>query len=409
MDAAEILICIPTYNHADTIAPLVQAAQRSLAQFPDRAGLIVHADGGSTDDTAERVRDAVNGSGSVLQVSYPLHPVHKLAVEYQTLPGRESAYHTILSVARERGAKVCCLIEPDIQTIGASWISSLVQPIVEAGFDFVTPQYQRHKYDGLLITGVLYPMVRALFGKRIRQPIGSDFAFSGTMVRSCLSASDRITESARHQIDLWFSLQALQNDLAVCQVSLGGHPRQNKRVAPELSTVLSDAVGTLFAEIERSPEVWQRVRGSQALPTFGLRLDVDTAPAHVDLVPMVSAFRIGCANLQDVWAHVLSPATVIELRKLSRAPDEDFRLPAELWARVLYDFAVGYRLRSIGHDHLLRALTPLYLGWAASFVAAIRNARPREVEAQIEQLGSAFEEQKPYLISRWRWPDRFTP
>jgi hypothetical protein len=84
-------------------------------------------------------------------------------------------------------------------------------------------------------------------------------------------------------------------------------------------------------------------------------------------------------------------------------------LPAELWARVLYDFAVGYRLRTIGHDHLLRALTPLYLGWAASFIASIKNARPREVEEQIEQLGSAFEAEKPYLISRWRWPDRFTP
>jgi hypothetical protein len=229
------------------------------------------------------------------------------------------------------------------------------------------------------------------------------------MVASCLSGSERMTESARHQIDLWLSLQALQNDLTVCQVSLGGRPRQKTGVAPELSTVLADAVGTLFTEIERSAEVWQRVRGSQALPTFGLRLDVDTAPANVDLNPMVSAFRLGCANLQDVWAHVLSPATVIELRKLSRVPEDSFRLPAEVWARVLYDFAVGYRLRAIGHDHLLRALTPLYLGWTASFIASIKNARPREVEEQIEQLGSAFEEQKPYLISRWRWPDRFTP
>jgi hypothetical protein len=406
--AAEILIGIPTYNHADTIAPLVRAAQLSLAQFPDRVGVIVQADGGSTDGTLGRALHAANGSGSLLQVSYPLHPVHKLA-EYQSLPGRESAYHTIFSVAREMGAMACCLIEPDGQAIGTSWISSLMQPIVDAGFDLVTPQYHRHKYDGLLITGVLYPMVRALFGKRIRQPIGSDFGFSSAMMASCLSGSERITESARHQIDLWISLQALQNDLAICQVSLGGRPRAKKGVAPELSTLLADAVGTLFTEIERSAQVWQRVRGSQATPTFGLRLDVDTAPANVDLNPMVSGFRIGCENLQDIWSRVLPPATLIELRKLSRVPEANFRLPAELWARVLYDFAVGYRLRTIGHDHLLRALTPLYLGWAASFIASIKNARPREVEEQIEQLGSAFEAEKPYLISRWRWPDRFTP
>jgi len=409
VDAAEILICIPTYNHADAIAPLLLAAQRSLADFPNRAGAILQADGGSTDGTLERALHAANGSGSLVQVSYPVHPLHKLAVEYQTLPGRESAYHTIFSVARDMSAKACCLIEPDVQAIGSSWISSLVQPIVDAGFDLVTPQYKRHKYDGLLITGVLYPMVRALFGKRIRQPIGTDFGFSGAMVGSCLSANHRITESARHQIDLWISLQALQNDLTVCQVSLGGRPRQKKGVTPELSTVLADAVGTLFAEIERSAEVWQRVRGSQAIPTFGLRLDVDTSPAHVDPSPMVSAFRLGCESLQDVWSRVLSPATLIELRKLGRVPEESFRLPAELWARVLYDFAVGYRLRAIGHDHLLRALTPLYLGWTASFIASIKTARPSEVEAQIELLGGAFEAEKPYLISRWRWPDRFMP
>jgi hypothetical protein len=140
-----------------------------------------------------------------------------------------------------------------------------------------------------------------------------------------------------------------------------------------------------------------------------LRLDVDTAPANVDLNPMMYAFRLGCENLQDIWSGVLPPATLIELRKLSRVPDERFRLPAELWARVLYDFAVGHRLRAIGRDHLLRALTPLYLGWAASFISSIKAARPREVEEEIEQLGRAFEAEKPYLISRWRWPDRFSP
>jgi hypothetical protein len=30
-------------------------------------------------------------------------------------------------------------------------------------------------------------------------------------------------------------------------------------------------------------------------------------------------------------------------------------------------------------------------------------------EAHIEALAAAFETDKPYLVSRWRWPDRFNP
>jgi hypothetical protein len=30
-------------------------------------------------------------------------------------------------------------------------------------------------------------------------------------------------------------------------------------------------------------------------------------------------------------------------------------------------------------------------------------------EERIETLARAFESDKPYLVSRWRWPDRFNP
>jgi hypothetical protein len=73
----------------------------------------------------------------------------------------------------------------------------------------------------------------------------------------------------------------------------------------------------------------------------------------------------------------------------------------------VYDFALGYRLRVLARDHLLRSLVPLYLGWLASFILQVRDVRPEDVDQRVEQLGLAFEVQKPYLISRWRWPERF--
>src|SRR5262249_10247520 len=128
-----------------------------------------------------------------------------------------------------------------------------------------------------------------------------------------------------------------------------------------------------------------------------------------DPAPMIAAFRLGCDNLQDIWALILSPATLLSLRRISRQTEQEFRFDAEMWARIIFDFAVAHRMRVIGRDHLFGALTPLYMGWLASFITSLKNSNAHQAEDQIEKLGLAFESQKPYLISRWRWPDRFMP
>jgi hypothetical protein len=113
--------------------------------------------------------------------------------------------------------------------------------------------------------------------------------------------------------------------------------------------------------------------------------------------------------LQEIWGLLLPPATLLELKKMARQSDEAFRCPDEVWCRIVYDFAVGYHMRVIPRDHLLGALAPLYLGWLASFVLQTEQASSEDAENRLEQLCVAYEAQKSYLISRWRWPDRFRP
>jgi hypothetical protein len=251
--------------------------------------------------------------------------------------------------------------------------------------------------------------MRSLFGKRIRQPIGSDFGYSRSLIRHCLSLKTWDDDAARRDIDLWITLQAIQYDMKLCQVYLGARPRSIKAGAEDVTSILANLAGAIYLEIEKTAELWQRVRGSSALPTFGLRFDYENGTQPANAKPMIDAFRIGYENLQDIWGIVLPPATLLELKRVSRQPEQTFRIAAELWAHIVYDFAVAHRLRLIGRDHLLRALTPLYMGWIASFILSIREADDSQVENQIEQLCMAFESQKPYLISRWRWPDRFMP
>ena len=408
VDAADILVGIPTYNNADTIRPLMKAAQNGVLQFSTYKAVIMQADGGSDDSTVQSAREALGNWPNLIQVSYPLYPVHRLVASSLAIPGRDSAFQTIFATAERLGVQACCIIEPGIETVTADWIGSLVQPVLESGFDFVAPQYLRHRYEGTLTNGILYPLVRALFGKQIRQPLGRDFGFSGAFVRHCLSDKSWTREIGRYAVDVCTTLEAILGGFKICQALLGPRPVKTDQL-PDLKTILTETVGSLLGQVELTAEHWHRVRGSEPVPAFGLRFDSEPEDSAIDVKPMIEKFRLGFVNLQEIWGLILPPATLLELKKMSRQTDEGFHFPDEFWARTIYDFAVAYRLRTIGRDQLMGALTPLYLAWAASFILSVRGLRQRDVAARIEHLCKTYETEKPYVISRWRWPDRFMP
>jgi hypothetical protein len=162
---------------------------------------------------------------------------------------------------------------------------------------------------------------------------------------------------------------------------------------------------SLFADIDAKAAFWQRPR---LLPPA--RYCTPPAPsteAASDIAPMVEAFRLAYNNLQEIWRLVLPPKSLLGLKRLSVANAAVFHMPESLWARIVFDFLLAYRLRTINRGHLLGALIPLYLAWAASHIniTASGTSSTRHIEA----VAAAFEADKPYLVSRWRWPDRFNP
>jgi hypothetical protein len=51
--------------------------------------------------------------------------------------------------------------------------------------------------------------------------------------------------------------------------------------------------------------------------------------------------------------------------------------------------------------HIIKSMTPLYLGRTASFVMETFNCTAAEVENRIELLCLEFENLKPYLVECW--------
>jgi hypothetical protein len=389
------VVGVLSHNNADTIGHVLRTAHAGLrTYFGSEASLIANVDGGSSDETR----------ACVARLREEIVDMETRSSEAQD-PG---SFRALLDLARQHQARACLVLSPSLRSITPDWVDRLVRPVLDEGFDLVAPCYSRHPFEGTLTAGIVYPLTRALYGKRLRQPIGGDLAFSPAMADHYLRTDVWGPEVARMATNARASVEALCHGFRVGQAHVGplvhalGSP-------PDLSAVMSDVLGSVFDEMARHAPFWQKVRGSEAVRTFGTPTPPAGEVAPLDPHNAFESFRLGCANLRDIWGLVLPPGTLLDLTRLARSSAERFEMPDGLWARLVYDFALGYRLGIMNRGHLLRAFTPLYLGWTASFMLQMQDAHPEEVEARLERLALAYENQKPYLISRWRWPDRFHP
>lgn len=407
--ATDILVGIPSYNNAGTVGHVVQAVSAGLAKyFPDRRAVLVNSDGGSSDKTRDIVAGTVIDHNHLF-ISDQQSVLHRIITPYHGIPGKGSAFRTIFEIARQLNAKACAVVDADLRSIAPEWIELLLRPLLDEGYDYVAPYYLRHKYDGTITNSLAYPLTRALYGQRIRQPIGGEFGFSGSLATHYLDQHVWESEVARFGIDIWMTTEAIASGARVCQSFLGAKIHNPKDPAADLSAMLTQVVGALFAAMEHHETLWSRQDGSFPVPLFGFRYEVGVEPVHVNLERMVANFQQGLTDLESVWRQMFAEDTLGQLRRLKNMSNNDCRISDELWVKVVYDAAAAYHKRVMPRDHLLKALTPLYLGRTASFVLATQGLTSAEAEHNIEILCQTFEQLKPYLIKRWAGLEPSTP
>jgi glucosylglycerate synthase len=394
--APEAVVGVPAEPDRLAASEAALAVQAGLrAAFPDRPALAVVL----TSDP--------RGAVSPTEPCAPSQAGEPPAIYTGSHGGPAAALPTLLELALAQGAPVCALLEPIPRPPEAGWLRALLDPVLHGGVDLVAPAYARGRFDGVLVTGVVYPLTRALFGHRLRQPLGPEIVVSRRLAELLLHDDGWRTDPIHAGQDLWVITKAIVRECRMAQVFLG--PRPVPPAQPvDVSAALARVLGTVFHEMELHAARWQRVRGSRPVPTFGDDHGVPDGPPPAP-GPLVSAFALGWQDLRRIWSAVLPPQTLLALQRIPRDPADAFRIPDALWARVVYDLAMGWRLKVMDREQLLRSMTPLYLGWVASFVNEVAGLAAPAAEARVERLCEVFEAEKPYLISRWRWPDRFSP
>ena len=420
---ADIMVGIPSFRNAATIGHVTRAAQAGLVQyFPDLKPVLVNADAGSPDGTGRVVIETQPPDyiERILLVR-PRNRLQRLSLTYPDVDGvggKGAALRTIFQIAEQLKVEALVVVDSDLRSIVPEWIELLAGPILKGGFDYVTPLYQRYKYDGTITNTVTYPMIRALYGLRIRQPIGGDFGVSGDLVKHYLEQDDWTPDISKFGIDIWMTTKAITGGFAVSQTRLGAKIHDPKDPGADLGPMFSQVVSTMLRLTVEHADHWLAVHGSHTVPTYGFERYADPPPLDVDVVRLLEAFSRGRVAVGDAWQSLVAPERMSALDGLAgdaaaaldeitrsdtptSAEDAQFHFSDDLWARIIYDLALTARGSTMDMDHMIAALVPIYFGRVASLVIEAREMTTQQAESLVERQARAFEQAKPSFVERW--------
>lgn len=394
IEEADIVVGIPCFNNDRTIEHVVQMVSHGLnAYYRDQRSVIIISDGGSTDDTRDVAKE------------FQLKPwQEKIVTIYRGLPGKGTALRMVLESARVLNASACMVVDADLRSITSRWVQNLLEPTLEGTFDFVAPIYARYKYDGTITNNIVYNLCQAVFGKKIRQPIGGDFAFGKNLISFYADGDVWETDVARFGIDIWLTVEAITNGFRICQAHLGRKIHDAKDPTEHLGPMFRQVVYTLFQLMEDTEQTWKKISGAEGVPVFGEAGSEEPEPIDVNLTRLIHSFRLGLEHFGSLWKEIFSSDSFASIVAAASMDDSRFRFPTDAWVRVLYELAATYHNWPANRRILCELMTPLYYGRVASFINETIHMNSWEAEKLVEDQAEFFVIAKDYLIQAWDNP-----
>ncbi len=398
IEKADIVVGIPSFNNEKTITHVIKMVSHGLRDyFPDIRPVIIVSDGGSTDDTRDVAKE------------FQIKPwQEKIVTIYRGAPGKGSALRLIFEAARILDARACVVVDSDLKSITNRWVKMLLEPVVYRNFDMVAPIYTRYKYDGTITNNIVYNLCQAVFGKRIRQPIGGDFAFSKSLVHFFAEQDVWETDVARFGIDIWLTVQAIIHDFKICQAHLGQKIHDAKDPSEHLGPMFRQVVSTLFLLMEDTEAIWKSVSGAEDVPIFGEMSAEEPEPIQVNFGKLVTSFKMGLEHFGSLWKEIFCQDCFEAIAIAGAMETDRFRLPSDTWARIVYELAATYHQWPANRRRLIDLMTPLYYGRVASFVNETKDMDSLQTERLVERQAELFVEAKDYLISVWDNPRQWS-
>jgi glycosyltransferase involved in cell wall biosynthesis len=325
----------------------------------------------------------------------------KLVSIYRGPGGKGTALRSLFEAASRLDVRVCAMVDSDLRSITPDWVKHLLDPVLEKDYQFVAPVYVRHKFDGTITNNIVYNLTRTLYGKRIRQPIGGDFAISRDLARYYIEQDVWDSDVARFGIDIWMTTSAITQGFRICQSNLGVKIHDVKDPGQQLGPMFRQVLSALFSQMELYEPYWKQVKGSKPVETFGFEGSLEPEPVKVNLEGMIEKFKAGYNQFFPLWKSLFCKGCMEEIEKAAQMDVADFHLRTESWVEILYEIAATFHLWDVNRMKLLDLMTPLYYARVASFVRESWDMSSREAEKLVEDQAAKFEAAKDYLVKVW--------
>ena len=397
----DILVGLPTLNHASTVPDIVRAVHASFSTyFPRQRTLLLNSDGGSDDNTPALVRDCCLDESGTVTVSHSLRTSHRISTPYHGMPGKANALRRIFAVSDLLSAGVVVVLDPEVVSLTPAWVAALARPIRDQQCDFVAPVYPRHHAGGLLVTQLLRPLIRAGYGRRVREPLAGEFGCSSKFAAYCVEQPVWDSDLTQNSVDLWLTGTALAGPFRTCQAWLGPRVLATGLHRPGLAEVFKQIVGSALQTLDTHADYWLPRTGSEDVPLLGTTLGVPEDTSPQDGVPLAKSFSRDVRDLNEVLRAILTPETLAAVAASAENADGP-RYPDELWAATVYEFLVAYHHSVMRRDHITQALLPLYLARSGTFLIEHAASVPDAVNEALESLCVQFERSKGSAVERW--------
>jgi hypothetical protein len=399
----DLLVGLPTHDLGDGVAEVVAAVRGCFrSHFPRLRSALLHVDRGSTDGTQEAVQHCWDVGTPAAAGTSGLRTTHCMTAATASAED-DRATRCVLAAGDLLQAGTVVVLDADVDGLSPAWVAALARPVRERQVDLVAPMYRRHAAEGLLVTQLLRPLVRAVYGRHLREPLLAEFGCSGQFASRCTQAGWEATPAQR-ATNFWITGEALRGGFTVAQADLGGRRLRPGRRSTALSEVFRQVVGSVFGTIEAHAAFWSAVPGTTDVPLIAAAPSLPEAgpPPGYDAVQLLESFAHDVAAIDEILRRILSPDRLAAISAGSRAAPPQY--PTEVWAATVADFLLAHHHGVMHRDHIAQALLPLYVARTGVFLAEHGGDSGDTLEAAIEDVGRTFEAIRTEITERWLQP-----
>jgi glucosylglycerate synthase len=387
----DLLVGVPRPEGPDAAAALVRVVRACFrSQFHRSRAALLYVDDQPTGDgraLVQRLWEEEAGARGGLRTTH-LVTAAVPGLEHDGVAGR-----MMVTAADLLQAQAVVLLDPDVGDLTPERIATLAAPLADR-VDLVAPAHPRAADEGLLVTQLLRPLTRAIYGADLREPLLPEFGASARLAAHCAQFE---VDAAQARTHYWIAAEALAGPFTVRQAALGPRRSSAVRARGGLPALFLQVVSSVFASIGATSRVWL-ARAGEALPDVNVA-GAATADQGSGGARVLQTFADDLSNLDEILRRILRPETHAALKDAGNEPGP--ALPDRLWAEVVAEFLLAHRHHVILRDHTVKALLPLYIGRTGTFLLNHGSGSAEAVEAAVEALCVAFEGVRPRIVERW--------